>query len=342
MGTPTDVEDGLVSEGRAPRQRRVVKNGRNMGLHRSFEEMNVKLIYAAVFAVLWVGFGTAMFAWLEEKDMTKYQKGSHDFDAMVASLRHLSANNTSLTEMQRKHLTHAANFMTKNKPATVHWGPSGGFFFSVLSLTTIGFGRFLCPGTVGGRLFVIPYTLIGIPLIAILYTVWAKRWLQSIKNLIYKIQGETAAKWQSTTVALLLFLIMLLGVGPGIFLAFEKWEYYEAVYFIWCSVSTIGYGDFVPETTGGEWTGIMLVPLGLGICALLLASITQWFEDVILYLDYNEDSYNEARASLLRNQVPDSDSAMDSDYGAIESSPPFGPRQGLERPEADMGSETQV
>jgi len=196
----------------------------------------------------------------------------------------------------------------------------------VLSLTTIGYGRFLCPGTVAGRLFVIPYTLIGIPIIAILYTVWAKRWLAAIKDVIARFQGSDAEKWQSTTIALLIFLTMLLGIGPAIFMSFEKkWQYYEAVYFIWCSVSTIGYGDFVPETTGGEWTGIALVPLGLGVCALLLASITQWFEDLILFMDYNEDSYEDARASLLRS-VEQSD-CDDSDYGALsDKSPLVGPK----------------
>jgi len=329
MGTPSlPAEDGLTSN-RADvrsRQRRVVRDGHNWGIHKNLSEINVKLVYAAIFAVVWVAFGTGMFAYLEEKDMKKYQKGSHDFDAMVATIRGLAANNT-LPAVEQRQLIHAANFMQKNKPATVHWGPSGGFFFSVLSLTTIGYGRFLCPQTVGGRLFVIPYTLVGIPIIAILYTVWAKRWLAAIKQMIYKFQGEAAAKWQSTTIALGIFLTMLLGVGPAIFMSFEKkWYYYEAVYFIWCSVSTIGYGDFVPETTGGEWTGIALVPLGLGICALLLASITQWFEDLILYMDYNADSYEDARASLLRSEIVSGTDEEDSDYGAVGESPMVKPR----------------
>lgn len=324
MGTPSAVEDALTSN-RADvrsRQRRVVRHGKNFGLHRNISEINVKLVYAALFAVIWVAFGTVMFAWLEAKDMQKYQKGSHDFDAMVTTIRDLAKKDKDLSALQQRHLTHAANFMAKNKPATVHWGPSGGFFFSVLSLTTIGYGRFLCPATMGGRLFVIPYTLIGIPIIAILYTVWAKRWLAAIKDMITRIQGEAAEKWQSTSIALGIFLTMLLGLGPAIFMAFEKkWAYYEAVYFIWCSVSTIGYGDFVPESTGGEWTGIALVPLGLGVCALLLASITQWFEDLILFMDYNEDSYETARQSLLRHHEEE-----DSDYAStLETSPVVGP-----------------
>jgi len=82
--------------------------------------------------------------------MQKYQKGAHDFDGMVSTLRNVSNSgvmplpgaNLNFTKRQ---LTHAANFMANNKPATIQWGPAGGFFFSILSMTTIGYGRFPLP-----------------------------------------------------------------------------------------------------------------------------------------------------------------------------------------------------
>merc|ERR1711871_1044851 len=114
-----------------------------------------------------------------------------------------------------------------------------------------------------------------------------KLWLQWLK-------GSRAHKWQTTLVAMVILMMCVLGVGPLLFMAVEEWEYYEAVYFVWVTVSTIGYGDFVPETDRGEWLGIILVPLGLGIIALVFGAITQWFEDMFVYFDYDEAHFKKS------------------------------------------------
>lgn len=304
-----------------------INQGRGMGCHRVLKNpITVKLLYVSLFCVIWILFGSCMFAWLEAKDMEKYQKGSHDFDAMLKTMRTLSGTKqktVKLTDLQQRQLLHAANFMSKNKPAEISWGLAGGFFFSLLSMTTIGYGRFLVPQTMGGRLFVIPFTLIGIPTLAILYTVFAKWWLHATRRHIRK-WNQTRAKGIATAVAMGIFLTLLLGVGPLVFLCLENWSYYEAVYFIWCSISTIGYGDFVPETQAGQWVGVALMPLGLGTCALLLAAISQWFQDLITWFDHDEDSYSklvsgaESSEKLLGDSNEEGSSSDETNYGSVD------------------------
>lgn len=276
-----------------------LRQGHNIGCHKYCDALNVKLMYMTFGTLLWIVVGSFCFAALEHKDMQKYQKGAHDFDGMVSTLRNVSNSgvmplpgaNLNFTKRQ---LTHAANFMANNKPATIQWGPAGGFFFSILSMTTIGYGRFLYPQTTAGQLFVIPFTMVGIPLLAILYTAFARKSLKLVKKAVMKMNGtKSAARWQTTAISFGVFLVFLLGIGPAIFMATENWEYHESVYFVWVSVSTIGYGDFVPETTEGRTIGILMIPLGLGVCSLLLAAIVQWFEDVIVYMDYDMNSYVE-------------------------------------------------
>lgn len=213
-------------------------------------------------------------------------------------------------------MEHATNFMTRNKPAHVGMSIEGGFFFSVLSLTTIGYGRFLIPRTMWGRLFVIPYTLIGIPLLGIMYTVWAKVALGKIKMAVAWCQGSRARKWQTTMVAMFVLIITLLVITPLAFMAVEDWEYYEAVYFTWVTVSTIGYGDFVPETDRGEWLGIILVPLGLGIVSLVFGAITQWFEDTFVYFDYDETHFKKSLEASVGGAF--GSPKLDGRYGATD------------------------
>lgn len=183
--------------------------------------------------------------------------------------------------------------------------------FSVLSLTTIGYGRFLVPRSIAGRLFVIPYTLVGIPLVAVMYTVWAKLGLNWLKRRVKDITGLPAKKWQTTAIAFCAFFIILFVIGPAIFSLSENWLYYESVYFVWCTLSTIGYGDFVPTHHVGLVVGMILIPVGLGVVALVFAAISQYYEDLFIYLDYDEDVYTK--------QVVHRTPELRPEYGALDN-----------------------
>lgn len=308
--------------------------GSNYGCHKRFGHPGAKLLWAFFFTLIWVLFGSVVFQWLEHEDMVKWQAGNHNFEDVLLTMRNITdagiaGQPFTLTPDQVARMQHATNFMSRNKPAHVGMSIEGGFFFSVLSLTTIGYGRFLIPRTMWGRLFVIPYTLIGIPLLGIMYTVWAKVALAKIKLWLQWLKGSRARKWQTTLVAMVILMMCVLGVGPLLFMAVEEWEYYEAVYFVWVTVSTIGYGDFVPETDRGEWLGIILVPMGLGVVALVFAAITQWFEDMFVFFDYDEEYFRktlEARAMSPR---------LKGSYGSLDDTSP--PHQSLVDPSA--GSE---
>merc|ERR1712054_84845 len=99
-----------------------LRKGHNIGCHKYCDALNVKLLYMTFGTLLWILVGSFCFAALEHKDMQKYQKGAHDFDGMVSTLRNVSNSgvmplpgaNLNFTKRQ---LTHAANFMANNKPA---------------------------------------------------------------------------------------------------------------------------------------------------------------------------------------------------------------------------------
>lgn len=75
-----------------------------------------------------------------------------------------------------------------------------------------------------------------------------------------KIQNSSAKfkKWSSLTVSLTI-LILLWFIGAVIFWQLEKgrndgkaWSYFDAMYFCYISLLTIGYGDFTPGTNAGR------------------------------------------------------------------------------------------
>jgi len=297
-----------------------IKHGRDWGLHRGLTWPVAKLVYALIFTLLWLIFGSFLFGFLEDGGMERYSSGTHDIESIIATMQRVTKL-PELSEVERKHLINAATFMENNKPARITWGPEGGFFFSLLSLTTIGYGRYLIPRSVAGRLLVIPYTLIGMPVLGILYTVWAKVSLRAVRRLVGYCQGHRASKLQTTVIATgLLWLFLFVG-APGLFMATEEWEYYEAVYFVYVTVSTIGYGDFVPTTAMGMLILLLIAPIGLGLVALALAALGQWFEDLFKFFDYNEDTWDDmkkkyqAQALSGDSDLPYYDSIEDSNGG---------------------------
>ncbi len=60
-----------------------------------------------------------------------------------------------------------------------------------------------------------------------------------------------------------LFLILLFG-GSTLYSSIEEWDYLDSLYFTVATVTTIGYGDFVPKTDVGKIFTLFFSFLGVG------------------------------------------------------------------------------
>jgi hypothetical protein len=56
----------------------------------------------------------------------------------------------------------------------------------------------------------------------------------------------------------------------------EGWEYLDSVYFVTVTVTTIGYGDHVPQTDVGKMGTIILAWIGISTAFFLLYSIMDY------------------------------------------------------------------
>lgn len=64
--------------------------------------------------------------------------------------------------------------------------------------------------------------------------------------------------------------IMTIGVGTVVYHYVEKWNWLDAVYASTITLTTVGYGDFVPKTNIGKIFTIFYVLVGVGIIATSL------------------------------------------------------------------------
>lgn len=81
--------------------------------------------------------------------------------------------------------------------------------------------------------------------------------------------------------------VILIFICGFIFSIFEKGKsFFDGIWWAIETVSTVGYGDIAPLTTGGRAIGIILIFLGIGFMSMLTAAISAYFVEK----DANQDT----------------------------------------------------
>lgn len=76
--------------------------------------------------------------------------------------------------------------------------------------------------------------------------------------------------------ALISFITIIL-LGGGIYTYLEGWSFIDAIYFSAITITTLGYGDFVPVTTAGKLFTILFSVSGIAIGLYILTVLGKSF-----------------------------------------------------------------
>lgn len=71
-------------------------------------------------------------------------------------------------------------------------------------------------------------------------------------------------------------LILMIFAGGFIYSNIEGWRYFDSVYYTVVTITTIGYGDFVPQTDLGKFFTMMFVFLGIAMAFYLFSIIGRY------------------------------------------------------------------
>jgi voltage-gated potassium channel len=74
---------------------------------------------------------------------------------------------------------------------------------------------------------------------------------------------------------LIILPLVVLAVGTAGFMAIEKLSFIDALYFTIVTITTVGYGDIHPLTTGGKIFDIFLIVIGISSFLAILTNIAQ-------------------------------------------------------------------
>ncbi|TRY76213.1 hypothetical protein TCAL_03537 [Tigriopus californicus] len=192
------------------------------------------------------------------------------------------------------------------KEPVYQWSYIQAVFFSSTILTTIGYGN-IAPVSTAGRVFCILFAIVGIPftlsviadvgqIFATLVSAVWKKYKHILKPLGKRLKlmasktddedgdegGSGGVGLQSniiTAVLALLFLALFLSIGSMIFTIWEDWTFFEAFYFCFITMTTIGFGDIVPKKTAYMLVCMIYILVGLAFTSTIIELVRRQYAE---------------------------------------------------------------
>lgn len=171
------------------------------------------------------------------------------------------------------------------------------FFLNICIYFFTGYGH-IVPTSFWGRFFCIFYALVGIPLTGLTLRSVGNRISEgistSIKLFERRVYNRETEKLEIKTAAIAFILLIAIVIFPAFgFKAFEEWSYFESVYFCFVTLTTIGFGDFVPVKKGLlgnyneddaipvilEFLNLIYMVVGLAVMSGVIVSISGVIEE---------------------------------------------------------------
>merc|ERR1719427_1470440 len=223
--------------------------------------MNKLLVFTACYLVYLV-FGAAIFYFIETESSDSLCKEARLF---YKTNKNLSINVNSINdvpEVIKKALEYQRSGIKIFNETVVcqkAWDFQSCLFFAGTIITTIGYGHII-PSNGASRAFTVIYALIGIPIFTIMFgaigdlfskymDIFMKYLEKNVKS--PKLRGKKLNK-QKFHAWMLAFVFgsigfLLLSLIPAIiFTKVEGWHVSESLYFTIITLTTIGFGDYVP------------------------------------------------------------------------------------------------
>ncbi|CAG0890040.1 unnamed protein product [Darwinula stevensoni] len=202
--------------------------------------------------------------------------------------------NSSLLEDYAKEVAEAVQNGIDPWNNESRWSAMKSVFFASTVLTTIGYGD-MAPATTEGRVFCIVFAMIGIPialtaitnlgrLLATLISSFYRRFRTSCKwiDRLSKSAGISSGGVQSKGVYVVAgvgLLALYIAMGGGLFMIWEDWSFSEAFYFCFITMSTIGFGDLVPQQQTYVFLCTLYILVGLALTSTIFELVRRQYAE---------------------------------------------------------------
>ncbi|NXT62855.1 KCNKD protein, partial [Chaetops frenatus] len=228
---------------------------------------NARFLLLAVLIVLYMLCGAAVFSAIE---LPTEREAKERWEERVE-------NFTRRHNLSRAELRH---FLREYEEASVagirvddirpRWDFTGAFYFVGTVVSTIGFGM-TTPATVGGKIFLIFYGLIGCAGTILFFNLFLERLITVIAYVMKSCherqlrrkgvlphngrrgsgtsEVDSLAGWKPSVYYVMLILcvasLIISCCASAMYTPIEGWSYFDSLYFCFVAFSTIGFGDLV-------------------------------------------------------------------------------------------------
>lgn len=269
-----------------------------------------QLVGMSVIVVIYSLIGALIFNAVERpNELRQLEESRQASENAITQFVYMLTNTTNLTEEEARNTTTLflevgraaaeaeANLTRANNPI---WDYSSSVFFVSTVITTIGYGT-IAPSTHAGQIFFIFYAIIGIPLALLFLAQIGKiieKWVNRTLKPVERRWGATASRGLGSLSLFLTALIFFVLIPAIIFSETETWDYGQSVYYAVVTLTTVGFGDFVPslatESSGGAILGLYKIMttfwlwMGLAIVSALISEIQTLLHEAALWCHKNK------------------------------------------------------
>eukprot|EP00090_Calanus_glacialis_P004965 TRINITY_DN13777_c0_g1_i1.p1 TRINITY_DN13777_c0_g1~~TRINITY_DN13777_c0_g1_i1.p1 ORF type:complete len:451 (-),score=79.27 TRINITY_DN13777_c0_g1_i1:48-1400(-) len=205
------------------------------------KKQNVRTLSLIVATITYLLIGAAIFDAIESEEEKRQKEALITMESQVLAKYNISQHDFGLLE--------EVVLLYKPYKAGMPWKFAGSFYYATTVLTTIGYGH-STPKTMWGKLFTMLYASFGIPLGLVMFNSIGERLNRFSSFIIDRIRRSVNARQEETTEVDLILVVMFLSViiwttGATVFSYYERWEFFDALYYCFATLTTIGFGDLV-------------------------------------------------------------------------------------------------
>ncbi|XP_003408866.1 potassium channel subfamily K member 13 [Loxodonta africana] len=258
-------------------------------------EDNARFLLLAALIVLYLLGGAAVFSALELAHERQAKQRWEERMANFSRRHNLSREELRGFLRHYEEATAAGIRMDNLRP---RWDFTGAFYFVGTVVSTIGFGM-TTPATVGGKVFLIFYGLIGCASTILFFNLFLERLITVIAYIMKschqrrlrrrgplaqenlkdprKSEVDSLADWKPSVYYVMLILclasLLISCCASAMYAPMEGWSYFDSLYFCFVAFSTIGFGDLVSSQNAqyesqGLYRFANFVFILMGVCCI--------------------------------------------------------------------------
>eukprot|EP01084_Bolivina_argentea_P212300 360897_1 len=214
------------------------------------------------------------------------------------------------------------------------WRIQTATFFAFTTASTIGYG-YTTPQTFWGRFATFFYGLPAICVFGLAMVQIGSALARTVDKQIkekHEALAITKTDWYNRffswisielrrTIFVFGLLMLMIAISGGIFKAVQNnWTYTDGLYFMWISISTIGYGDLQPDVIETQLWANAIIWVGLAMTALVIGAAQDYFQKKVKKWRQEDDMHQQANLQMEQKEQERLDDDTATDYRMLNTS----------------------